>query len=153
MAYRWIVCWSENQIFGVVWRGRSAQKEREKKMNWQPKTLWALVLLIGTFLVAGGVELTFELPDNAKQCFYQEIDKNVSSTLEFQVLGFIFHIELTSTSVSFNNFDFLLQNIVETLSRILIFCWHVMLLSLIFLLLFNEFFCFIISLTYCFLQK
>lgn len=32
-----------------------------------------------------GVELTFELPDNAKECFYQEIQKNVSSTLEFQV--------------------------------------------------------------------
>lgn len=32
-----------------------------------------------------GVELTFELPDNAHECFYQEIGKNVSATLEFQV--------------------------------------------------------------------
>nr|CAD7197573.1 unnamed protein product [Timema douglasi] len=33
-----------------------------------------------------GVELTFELPDNAKECFYQEILKNVTATLEFQVV-------------------------------------------------------------------
>jgi len=34
---------------------------------------------------AGG-ELTFELPDNEKQCFYEEIGKDVKSTLEFQVV-------------------------------------------------------------------
>lgn len=61
-------------------------------MNWQPKTLSALVLLFGAFLVAGGVELTFELPDNAKQCFYQEIEKNVSSTLEFQVNCYLLNL-------------------------------------------------------------
>lgn len=32
------------------------------------------------------VELTFELPDNARECFYQEIEKNKSAILEFQVL-------------------------------------------------------------------
>lgn len=31
------------------------------------------------------VELTFELPDNARECFHEEIEKGVSSTLEFQV--------------------------------------------------------------------
>lgn len=31
------------------------------------------------------VELTFELPDNAKECFYEEIRKNQSAVLEFQV--------------------------------------------------------------------
>lgn len=31
------------------------------------------------------VELTFELLDNAKECFYEEITKNQSSILEFQV--------------------------------------------------------------------
>ena len=36
------------------------------------------------------VELTFELPDNAKECFYQEIRKNQSATLEFQVIIFFF---------------------------------------------------------------
>ena len=34
---------------------------------------------------AGG-ELTFELPDNEKQCFYEEIQKDVKTTLEFQVV-------------------------------------------------------------------
>ncbi|CAD7084807.1 unnamed protein product [Hermetia illucens] len=32
------------------------------------------------------VELTFELPDNAKECFYEEIRKNQSAVLEFQVI-------------------------------------------------------------------
>ncbi|KAJ3641027.1 hypothetical protein Zmor_027555 [Zophobas morio] len=31
-------------------------------------------------------ELTFELPDSAKECFHQEIKKNTSVTLEFQVV-------------------------------------------------------------------
>lgn len=31
------------------------------------------------------VELTFELPDNAKECFYQDIQKNQTASLEFQV--------------------------------------------------------------------
>ena len=34
---------------------------------------------------AGG-ELTFELPDNEKQCFYEEVGKGVKATLEFQVV-------------------------------------------------------------------
>jgi len=34
---------------------------------------------------AGG-ELTFELPDNEKQCFYEEVGKDVKATLEFQVV-------------------------------------------------------------------
>lgn len=45
----------------------------------------SILLLLGLVLSSGGVELTFELPDNAKECFYQEIEKNVTSTLEFQV--------------------------------------------------------------------
>lgn len=44
------------------------------------------VSFLGSILRVGSVELTFELPDNAKECFYQEIEKNVSSTLEFQVV-------------------------------------------------------------------
>lgn len=49
-------------------------------------SIWlSLATLFATYLLAGGVELTFELDDNAKECFYQEIEKNVSSTLEFQV--------------------------------------------------------------------
>lgn len=32
------------------------------------------------------VELTFELPDNAKQCFHEDIQQGVKSTIEFQVV-------------------------------------------------------------------
>jgi len=39
-------------------------------------------LLQGT----NGVELTFELPDNAKECFYEVIEEGKTSTVEFQVV-------------------------------------------------------------------
>jgi len=32
------------------------------------------------------VELTFELPDSAKECFHEHIEKDTESTLEFQVV-------------------------------------------------------------------
>lgn len=49
-------------------------------------TPWLLISsLLSSVLLSGGVELTFELPDNAKECFYQEIEKNVTASLEFQV--------------------------------------------------------------------
>lgn len=32
------------------------------------------------------VELTFELADNAKECFYEDIKANQTATLEFQVI-------------------------------------------------------------------
>lgn len=31
------------------------------------------------------IELTFELPDNANQCFYEDIKSGIDSILEFQV--------------------------------------------------------------------
>ncbi|XP_043776019.1 TIR domain-containing adapter molecule 2 isoform X2 [Cervus elaphus] len=46
-----------------------------------------LVLLL--FLVpgpGGASEITFELPDNAKQCFYEDITQGTKCTLEFQVI-------------------------------------------------------------------
>ena len=50
------------------------------------KTLAASWVLLFTILaVASGVELTFELPDNARQCFYEVIEKGTESTVEFQV--------------------------------------------------------------------
>lgn len=35
----------------------------------------------------GAMEMMFELPDRDTQCFYEDIDKGVSSTLEYQVRG------------------------------------------------------------------
>ena len=53
-------------------------------------SVWLLLTsLFGALLLTDGVELTFELADNAKECFYQEIEKNISSTLEFQVYNTI----------------------------------------------------------------
>jgi len=36
--------------------------------------------------VARSIELTFELPDNDNQCFYEEIVKDTEATIEFQVV-------------------------------------------------------------------
>ena len=43
------------------------------------------VVLAYLVAVAAAVELTFELPDNAKECFHEEIKEGVESNLEFQV--------------------------------------------------------------------
>ncbi|XP_072019798.1 transmembrane emp24 domain-containing protein 3-like [Amphiura filiformis] len=47
--------------------------------------LWICFLACLAFIV-GAEELTFELPDNAKQCFYEEVDKGVKVSLEYQVV-------------------------------------------------------------------
>ena len=45
--------------------------------------LASLALFVG---VHECVELTFELPDSAKECFHEVIEKDTESTLEFQVV-------------------------------------------------------------------
>ncbi|XP_050312493.1 transmembrane emp24 domain-containing protein 7 [Anthonomus grandis grandis] len=45
-----------------------------------------LLLFCSNFHKIAGTELTFELPDNGKECFYEEIKANTSATLEFQVV-------------------------------------------------------------------
>lgn len=47
---------------------------------------WSIlnILFIIKFVIA--TELSFELADNAKECFFEEIHKNTSVTLEFQVV-------------------------------------------------------------------
>jgi protein ERP2 len=49
-----------------------------------------LLILICTVILTSASELTFELPDNANQCFYEEIKKGIDCTLEFQVIIDIF---------------------------------------------------------------
>ncbi|KAK7831380.1 hypothetical protein U0070_024668 [Myodes glareolus] len=46
--------------------------------------LWGLLLLLSG--PSGASEITFELPDNAKQCFYEDITQGTKCTLEFQVI-------------------------------------------------------------------
>jgi len=54
------------------------------------RMLRALSLVLLTlsllFRISESVELTFELPDSAKECFYEVIEKDTESTLEFQVV-------------------------------------------------------------------
>lgn len=45
-----------------------------------------LLLCLSVWLVfVFSVELTFELPDNAKQCFHEDVKQGIKSTVEFQV--------------------------------------------------------------------
>lgn len=37
------------------------------------------------FHIVSGVELTFDLPDSARDCFYEDVKKNTSVVLEYQV--------------------------------------------------------------------
>lgn len=48
--------------------------------------LTSFCTLLQIINTVNSVELTFELPDNSKECFYQEIGKNKSAVLEYQVL-------------------------------------------------------------------
>lgn len=52
-------------------------------LNYIIVAVLSLILLIES---AVGIELTFELADNAKECFYEEIDLNQASILEYQVI-------------------------------------------------------------------
>jgi len=45
-----------------------------------------VLLLCGLFGLSKCVELTFELPDAAKECFFEVIEEGTESTLEFQVV-------------------------------------------------------------------
>ena len=45
-----------------------------------------IVLLVPALLHA--IELTFELPDNANQCFYEELKAGTESVIEYQVRSF-----------------------------------------------------------------
>ncbi|ENN79102.1 transmembrane emp24 domain-containing protein 3 [Dendroctonus ponderosae] len=45
-----------------------------------------LLILCCAYQEIVSTELTFELPDNAKQCFYEEIKANNTGSLEFQVI-------------------------------------------------------------------
>uniref|UniRef100_A0A669EIX9 isocitrate dehydrogenase (NADP(+)) n=2 Tax=Oreochromis niloticus TaxID=8128 RepID=A0A669EIX9_ORENI len=44
------------------------------------------LLLLNAFVVSG-TEITFELPDNDKQCFYEELEKDVKFDIDFQVIS------------------------------------------------------------------
>ncbi|XP_058127974.1 transmembrane emp24 domain-containing protein 7 [Anopheles ziemanni] len=75
----------------------------KKPSLYQPKgSGFGLILFLAlshTVSLVNSVELTFELPDNARECFYEEILKNQSATLEFQVVsGGRYDVDLTLES-------------------------------------------------------
>lgn len=47
--------------------------------------LIGVIAVLSLLSVVFAGELTFELPDNERQCFFEQIEKGVQSTLEFQV--------------------------------------------------------------------
>jgi len=49
-------------------------------------SLYFFNVFLQFFDIINSVELTFELPDNSKECFYQEIGKNKTAILEYQVI-------------------------------------------------------------------
>lgn len=54
-------------------------------MNWQSSIVVGLFVALLTLIAVECTELTFELEDNARQCFYEDIKKDSKGTLEFQV--------------------------------------------------------------------
>ena len=52
--------------------------------------LLKLCCLSMCLLLTQAGELTFELPDNERQCFHETIDKGIKCTLEFQVCTLVF---------------------------------------------------------------
>jgi protein ERP2 len=46
---------------------------------------WNLWTLLAFIPLISAIELTFELPDNANQCFYEEIKAGVDIVVEYQV--------------------------------------------------------------------
>lgn len=61
-----------------------------KYFQVMPASSFFLIFFASTFLkFCSTTELTFELPDNAVQCFYEDLKKGIESVLEFQVRGFI----------------------------------------------------------------
>lgn len=67
----------------------TAEKMSDGKSHQQQQSLSLAIIVLFALChqipVAQCVELTFELPDNAKECFHEEIQKNQTAALEFQV--------------------------------------------------------------------
>lgn len=65
-----------------------------------PRLSLLTVLFITTYIIpyaySKSTELTFELPDNAKQCFHEDIVSGTKATIEFQVVtGGYYDVDMT----------------------------------------------------------
>ena len=54
-------------------------------MEFRIKNILSILVFVDLLSIFNAVELTFELPDNAKECFHEDIKKGTKVTLEFQV--------------------------------------------------------------------
>lgn len=60
-----------------------------------------ILILFYVSALTSAIELTFELPDNANQCFFEEIAKETESTMEFQVVtGGQYDVDVEVTSAT-----------------------------------------------------
>uniref|UniRef100_U5EQ79 Putative emp24/gp25l/p24 family of membrane trafficking n=1 Tax=Corethrella appendiculata TaxID=1370023 RepID=U5EQ79_9DIPT len=68
-------------------------------MNIQLIKFYLSFIVICFINIVKCVELTFELADNAKECFHEEIKKNQTATIEFQVVtGGQYDVDVTVES-------------------------------------------------------
>ena len=63
----------------------SSVRSNTGKTSYYFKWFFHFVVIVTLVSETNGVELTFELPDNAKECFYEVIQEGKTSTVEFQV--------------------------------------------------------------------
>lgn len=54
-------------------------------MNWSSNFYVGFFVVLLTLIAVECTELTFELEDNARQCFFEDFKKDAKGTLEFQV--------------------------------------------------------------------
>ena len=78
-------------------------------MNWCSSFYFGLIVAFFTLAVVQCTELTFELEDNARQCFYEDLKKDVKGTLEFQVSTLIHVVCENCNFLETKLFVFLLQ--------------------------------------------
>ena len=57
----------------------------QSRMNCFAGLVLAILALCVSLLGVHCTELTFELEDNARQCFYEHLEKDAKGILEFQV--------------------------------------------------------------------
>lgn len=59
-------------------------------------TLITILSIFNSLVQCKSVELTFELPDNAKQCFHEDIPAGTKANIEFQVVtGGYYDVDMT----------------------------------------------------------
>ena len=81
------------------------------------KLFVSIFVVTTTFRESAAVELTFELPDNAKECFYEVIEEGKTSTVEFQVcwmkFDILFRIKSTCKQFATIKYELLQQPLLK----------------------------------------